>query len=137
MATGAPSHLSSPCRLSCQTFILCLIFYDRLISSQTQRPCFILFQRQPCLRDPATPAILGKRYGGHECNNDQVHDDTFVHTIDCTCELSKMKLNTSFLQIGLLALSASSALAASWTFSDATVSVTGKGSGVGSGLKEK
>jgi oligosaccharyltransferase complex subunit delta (ribophorin II) len=48
-----------------------------------------------------------------------------------------MRLSGVVLQAGLLLCTASTTIAASWTFSDATVSVQGKGSGVGAGFKEK
>jgi oligosaccharyltransferase complex subunit delta (ribophorin II) len=49
-----------------------------------------------------------------------------------------MRVLGSLLRAAALLLCSQSALAAtSWTFSDATITVQGKGSGVGSGLKEK
>lgn len=43
-----------------------------------------------------------------------------------------------FTSVALAALSVSSAVhAASWTFEDATLTVQGKGAGVGGGVKEK
>lgn len=48
-----------------------------------------------------------------------------------------MRVLNPLLQLAALLAFSQSTLAASWTFSDATVSVQGKGSGVGSGLKEK
>lgn len=49
----------------------------------------------------------------------------------------KMRVLHSFLTAGILALSATQALAASWTFTDATVSVQSKGTGVGGTRKDK
>ncbi|KAJ9655008.1 hypothetical protein H2198_006053 [Neophaeococcomyces mojaviensis] len=47
-----------------------------------------------------------------------------------------MRLFHSLLQASIIALSATPALAASWTFTDATVSVQSKGTGVGGSQKE-
>lgn len=48
-----------------------------------------------------------------------------------------MRLFHSLLQASIIALSATPALAASWTFTDATVSVQSKGTGVGGSQKER
>jgi oligosaccharyltransferase complex subunit delta (ribophorin II) len=48
-----------------------------------------------------------------------------------------MRVFKSLLQIVAVAAISQTTLAASWTFSDGSISVQGKGSGVGSGLKEK
>ena len=46
-------------------------------------------------------------------------------------------LKTLLQTVALLLCSETAFAASSWTFSDASVSVQGKGSGVGGGLKEK
>jgi hypothetical protein len=48
-----------------------------------------------------------------------------------------MRVLKSLLQIAAVTALSQTILAASWTFSDGSISVQGKGSGVGSGLKEK
>ncbi len=49
-----------------------------------------------------------------------------------------MRIFRPWLQIAVLLLCSERAIAAtSWTFSDASISVQGKGSGVGGALKEK
>lgn len=48
-----------------------------------------------------------------------------------------MKVLHNFLTAGVLALSVAQALAASWTFTDATVSVQSKGAGAGGTRKDK
>lgn len=50
---------------------------------------------------------------------------------------TKMKVLQSLLTAGVFALSVTQALAASWTFTDATVSVQSKGTGVGGTRKDK
>jgi hypothetical protein len=51
--------------------------------------------------------------------------------------INKMRVpNVAFYGLGLLS-ACQTALGASWTFADATLTVQGKGSGVGGGLKEK
>jgi oligosaccharyltransferase complex subunit delta (ribophorin II) len=48
-----------------------------------------------------------------------------------------MRVLKSLLSASIIALSATNAFAASWTFADATVSVQSKGTGVGGGRKDK
>lgn len=48
-----------------------------------------------------------------------------------------MRILSGLLSASVFALSATHALAASWTFTDATVSVQGKGTGVGGARKDK
>lgn len=48
-----------------------------------------------------------------------------------------MRVLNNLLTVGILALSATQAIAASWTFTDATVSVQSKGTGVGGTRKDK
>lgn len=58
-----------------------------------------------------------------------------ILNIDTTS--TKMRLFNNLLTVGILALSATQAIAASWTFTDATVSVQSKGTGVGGTRKDK
>lgn len=48
-----------------------------------------------------------------------------------------MRVLHGFLTASILAISATQAFAASWTFADATVSVQSKGTGVGGTRKDK
>ena len=66
------------------------------------------------------------------------HKNTFLFEVVLCSELVTMKVSNVLCHVAGLLATCQCALAASgWTFADATLTVQGKGSGVGSGLKEK
>lgn len=73
----------------------------------------------------------------------RTHVDFYLMAMSQACfvqrdtTLYKMRLFKRLLCAVTIAASISSAVAASWTFTDGTVSVSSKGTGVGSGDKQK
>jgi len=61
----------------------------------------------------------------------------YILVILANQRLSRMKLLHSLLQASMFALSATQVLAAGWSFTDGTVSVQSRGTGVGGSQKDR